>query len=320
MTYSFINLAEDVLKKSDRPLTYGQVWEKAQEEGLDKKVNSKGKTPWATLGATISSDILHNPGQSKFCKVGRNPQRYFLKSRINEIGENADLIEMDEGKKEKSTYLEKDLHPLLSYLLYNKPDLLGARKVYTRTIIHQKKKGKKPLTEWQHPDMVGVYFPFDDFEKSVISLGQSLGSDVIQTFSFELKKSIDKRNYREYFFQAVSNSSWANEGYLVVADIKQDDDLKRELRRLTNAFGIGIIHLNVNDIHASEVIFDARHRGKLDWETINKLCDINKDFSAFVERLNTDIGAGQAHITEYDHIIPNPIKYIREELKVKTVE
>lgn len=43
-------------------------------------------------------------------------------------------------------------------------------------------------------------------------------------------------------FQAVSNSSWANEGYLVVLQ-EIDSEVLSELRRLNQSFGIGVIKL-----------------------------------------------------------------------------
>jgi hypothetical protein len=66
-------------------------------------------------------------------------------------------------------------------------------------------------------------------------------------FSFELKKSLSFGNLREAFFQAVSNSSWANEGYLVAAEISQDEDFLSELRRLSSSFGIGVVQLADSD-------------------------------------------------------------------------
>lgn len=317
MPYSFLKLAEDVLKDASHPLTYQKIWAQGKERKLADKLNTEGATPWATLGARLSTDILHNPN-SRFVRVGARPQRYFLRSRQDEITE---VDEFPESPViEKTTYSEKDLHPLLAYLVSTNPNFFGEKEIYSKTIAHQRTRKAHAIKEWLHPDMVGVYFPFGDLGTSVIKLGQLLNSDSVQVFSFELKKAINKSNYREYFFQAVSNSSWAHEGYLVAAEISDDDELRRELGRLTSAFGIGIIHLKINDIQSSRVLFDARTRGKLDWDTVDKLGKVNKDFNSFVERLNTDISAGQVHKSEYDPIIDDPTKYIREKLKVKTVE
>ena len=323
MSYSFINLAEDVLKGAPHPLTYKEIWALAKERGLDEKLQSKGATPESTLNALFSVEINHR-ANPRLIRVGARPHRYFLKSREQELKlEDVENIpSLDEKPVVKEKYYEKDLHPLLAYVVANIDEFFGEKQIYTKTIRHQTSRNnrKKALSEWLHPDMVGVYFPFGYLNESVIELGQALNADSIQVFSFELKKSINKGNYREYFFQAVSNSSWAHQSYLVAAEISEDDELRQELGRLTNAFGVGIIHLNISDIHSSRVIFDAKTRGNMDWDTVDKLCKVNKDFASFISRLNTDINAGQVHKFEYDLIIEDPIKYIREKLKIETVE
>ena len=44
-------------------------------------------------------------------------------------------------------------------------------------------------------------------------------------------------------------------------------------------YGIGIIELDLEHIDSSSVIFPARNKNNLDWETMNKLCELNKDFN-----------------------------------------
>ncbi|KAA6320966.1 hypothetical protein EZS27_029326 [termite gut metagenome] len=90
-------------------------------------------------------------------------------------------------------------------------------------------------------------------------------------------------NLRESYFQSVSNSSWANEGYLVVLEIKVDDlDLMDEIRRLNNAFGIGVIKLNLKSIYESEILFPARINSLIDWDTVDRLAEKNKGFKKFL--------------------------------------
>lgn len=325
MAYTFMQLAEDVLKKAQMPLSAKQIWRKGEEIGLVEKTGSVGKWPEATLRVLLSRELQDDSSASKFVGVGRRPMRFFLKSRESEILDTRllDLVD-EESKEEKSAlnYKEKDLHPLLAYFASTNQTLFGERKVYTKTISASKtRKGvSKTLKQWLHPDMVGVYFPFEDMEANVVKLSGALSANsAIQIFSFELKQVITRGNYRECFFQAVSNSSWAQEGYLVAAEISDDEELQRELERPTNAFGIGIIHLDLEDIDASKVWFPAKAKQVLDWETINKLCEVNEDFSTFIERLNIDLGASEIRGTKYDQILDDPNKYIRDKLKVKTV-
>ena len=48
----------------------------------------------------------------------------------------------------------------------------------------------------------------------------------VRLWSFEVKKELNVSNARKSFFQAVSNSSWANEGYLVATSISDGDSEK----------------------------------------------------------------------------------------------
>lgn len=66
--------------------------------------------------------------------------------------------------------------------------------------------------------------PLEEWEPELIELGELSDNNLIKLYSFELKKSLNKGNYREAYFQAVSNSSWAHEGYLVASEIKQDEN------------------------------------------------------------------------------------------------
>jgi len=70
----------------------------------------------------------------------------------------------------------------------------------------------------------------------------------IKIFSFEIKKHLDFGNYKEYFFQAVSNSSWANEGYLAALSVPQDGEFREALQKLSQSFGIGIILLDAANL------------------------------------------------------------------------
>ena len=63
--------------------------------------------------------------------------------------------------------------------------------------------------------------------------------ETVHIYSYELKKKIESDyQLKQCYFQALSNSSWANYGYLVTFEI--NEDLDEEMKRLNNAFGIGI--------------------------------------------------------------------------------
>ena len=313
----FLEYARKILDNSEEPLTYKDIWEKGKDLGFDKDIFTKGKTPWQTLGAQLYVDVRDNPN-SIFIKVGKDPAKFFLRSKASILSgkepENLDSGAAIPKIKEKEGFTERDLHPLLAYFAYTNLQFSRGKAILTKTIYHEASK-KNGLSEWIHPDMVGVYIPIDDWNSEIIELNNISNSNSITLYSFELKKSIDRSNYREYFFQAVSNSSWANEGYLVTGNIRDDDELLNELERLSTSFGIGIIELDLEDIYSSRVIFQAHRKKELDWETMNKLTDINKDFRKFIQDVKIDFDSKRIHKSEYDEIISNPEEYIKKIMK-----
>jgi len=118
---------------------------------------------------------------------------------------------------------------------------------------------------------------------------------LVEIFSYELKKEI-KNDYelKRNFFQAVSNSSWANYGYLVAFGIAES--LKPELERLCNSFGIGFILLK-SDPFTSEVLYPAE-RKPLDFQTINKLCGLNDAFKKMIRQVENIITADEKHLKD----------------------
>lgn len=316
--YSFLDLAYDVLKETASPLTYQEVWQAGKERGLAAKIRTSGKTPWQSLGAQLYVEVRDNE-ESRFIKVGRRPARFFLKERAAELPADAVAkIEKEETKKkEKRTeYHERDLHPLLTYFAYANPTFNRGRSIFTKTIYHEKSQ-RSGYNEWIHADMVGFYLPLDDWRPDVIEFNRLSDNNSLRLFSFEIKKSLSKANYREAYFQAVSNSSWAHEGYLVAANILQDDEFLSELERLASSFGIGIIHLDLEDIDSSGILYPARSRDFLDWETINKLCEQNSDFEKFLQDVKIDFESKRIHRAEFDEVVKDIRKYIRDRLKVE---
>jgi uncharacterized protein len=292
---TFLELAELILKEEARPLTATEIWNIATKKGYEKQLNSQGKTPWATLGAQIYVSCKDNP-KSIFSKTDSRPKKFYLKSMAGKIDVNDNSIPDDilTTKKKKFDYLEKDLHKVLSsfgyYYLH----------CYTKTINHSI-SSKKEFGEWVHPDMVGCHFSMEDWKKEVYDFSNTLGARAIDLFSFELKRELNFGNLRESFFQCVSNSSWANHAYLVAARISENEDFFEELSRLSTSFGIGVIELNVEDPHSSEIVIPAKYKKNLDWEAIDKLA-MNNDFKEFIETVKIDLTSKKIHKKEYDSV------------------
>jgi len=326
--YTFLNLAEEVLRDAPRPLSNIEIWTEAQNKGLAEKKGTMGRTPAGTLGALLGTDIRQNPN-TPFCVISESPRRFFLKARKGELTPDViNELRAREFAEEEGPPLgaslsvdERDLHPLLAYFMHDSQtfSFWGERQIYTKTIDHT--RSTRGLNEWLHPDMVGVYLPFGDMNQKVIDFNKKIGQDsLVRFYSFELKRELTRGNYRQSYFQAVSNSSWANEGYLVAADISEDDALRRELDRLVNAFGIGVICLYPSDFYASEVLFPAKTRPFLDWDTFNKLYEVNEDFSGFIEKVKRDLDGGEIYPQYYDQILEDPTVYIKDKMNIEQVD
>jgi len=285
---TFTQLAQKVLADYKTPLSTEEIWNHAVKKKYVAELNSVGKTPKTTLGARM--------GQAKdiFVCTDDRPKRFYLRE-IKPIEIAPPVEEKKISTKVTKTYLEKDLHPLLTY--YANFYL----RVYCKTINHSKSERSK-FGEWLHPDMVGCNFPSENWSAGTTELSQALGVMNIRLYSFELKRELNFSNLREAFFQAVSNSSWAHEGYLCVADISEDEDFLSEIKRLSGSFGIGIINLDITDPDASRVVFPAKQKENLDWESMNKLC-INNDFKVFLRRIKNDLTSTEIRKEEYDKIL-----------------
>ncbi|WP_301275545.1 hypothetical protein [Dechloromonas sp.] len=119
-----------------------------------------------------------------------------------------------------------------------------------------------------------------EWDREIRACVQQVGAQRARLWSFEVKLLINRANVREAWFQAVSNSSWANLGYLVAADIQES--AMKELRLLSASYGIGLIRLDINDPNESEVLIPARERGDIDWDACNRLAQENSDFQNIV--------------------------------------
>lgn len=300
---TFWDIIEETLKKVKKPLSSKEIWDNANDLGITKDFESTGKTPWATIGAYLYTDISRAGDNSKFVQTSERPAEFFLREMINEV----DLREAEEEKlkeeikldKRKKSFNERDLHSLL--VAFASADTHFRANL--KTIFHENsKKAKKGMNEWLHPDMVGVYFPYKEFTTETLDIQRQLAISSVKIFSFEIKIKLNFSNLREYYFQAVSNSSWANEGYLVTLNIEDDSTLLDEIRRLNNAFGIGIIKLNASNIYESEILFPAQVKTDIDWETANRLAKENVDFRTFLSDMSEDIKLGKIK-SNYDEIL-----------------
>lgn len=234
-----------------------------------------------TISAQLGNFIRDNDTRVKRIKQAGGTYSYYLTKNEQNIG-----IEILSGTTETTTtvkipkvevesYEERDLHKLLSSYLKN-------TKIYSKTIFHEQSKYvKDPNQIWTHPDMVGIKYLHLQTKVSQNFLKSINRVDTFKLSSYEIKKEINTdAELKKAFFQVVSNSSWANYGYLVAFEFS--DSLSDEMERLSQSFGIGIIELKANP-YQSKVLFSPKYRD-LDFKTIDKLCQINKEFKMFIEQ------------------------------------
>ncbi|MGN8295770.1 HTH domain-containing protein [Helicobacter pylori] len=297
-------LGKKVLEQAGKPLSVKEIFEKACEMGLDKERNG-GKILPHSLGSTLGEHNIKEKDKQFY--VARKEGKtffYWLKSREREFPpqetSNAEDDEQSEcsdaAKKQKNSFDERDLHKLLVKFLSEDPNF----RLLCKTIRHEKcLKDKKGKCEWNYPDIVGVYFPYNKYfpyigyEEETLKFLHHTGQKRHKLFSFELKKELSLSNLKESYFQAVSNSTWANEGYLVVFGIedKYKDKVLDELKRLNQSFGIGVIKLE-SEISNSKILLPAKER-EIDIPTLNMLIEQSpKDFKPFMERINKQIEKG----------------------------
>ncbi len=248
---------------------------------------SKGKTPDQTVSALLGEFIKNGDARVRRVKNDENVYWYYLTRNENKIT-FVTSQQTESNKSPKSTYMERDLHPLLVTYLKNE-------NIYATTIFHEQSNNSEEHQKWVHPDIIGTKFiEFDN--KACQSFFQATNRmNSVELYSYELKREI-KSDYdlKRFFFQAVSNSSWANYGFLVAFEI--NDSLIEELERLNHSFGIGVIKLKANP-YESQILFPAK-RKTLDFKTIEKLCNMNNSFRNFIEQIEKVITAGTKYIED----------------------
>ncbi|GAA7090026.1 hypothetical protein ID0205_05890 [Helicobacter pylori] len=210
-------LGKKVLEQAKRPLNKEEIWEEACGMGLDKELK-KGKRKArsseedkkqsiASLGSALGEHKISKDKKQFYVarkEKGKNGKEiffYWLKSREREFppqetlnakqedGEQKQCL--DAEKKQKTSFDERDLHPLLVKFLNEDSNF----KLLCKTIKHEEsKKGKKGEDRWNYPDIVGVYFPYDENSpynnEETLKFLHLTGQKKHKLYSFELKKSL----------------------------------------------------------------------------------------------------------------------------------
>ena len=191
---------------------------------------------------------------------------------------------------------EQQLYPLL--VEYLKLELnLFCQRIDEKRSKNQRGNGGN---QWLHPDIVAMQPVDRGWNELVRTCVQRGGGQSVRLWSFEVKKELNSSNVRMSFFQAVSNSSWANEGYLVAMNIA--NNVEQELRMLSALHGIGVILLNPENPSESEILLPAIARPEIDWQSVNRIVVENEDFKDFVELVSTYYQTGRIRGKDWNRI------------------
>ena len=261
------------------------IFEEFPTECQEKKVKSISIRTDAELIQQIVAEIgSQRPGLQKnnpeIRATEERPRQYYwtIKSDQSKVTKVEDLGTTKNTIITSASLKEHGLYPMLSKYLWLE------LQIYSKRINEKKASNKRGLrgNKWLYPDLVGMEDLTTDWHREIKDAVKEYASQKTKLWSFEVKTSLNRSNVREAFFQAVSNSSWANFGYLVAAEIEGNNTMK-ELRMLFSLHGIGLIQINPEDLTKSQILIPAREKPEVDWATCNRLTLENKDFLQFVK-------------------------------------
>ncbi|GHQ15734.1 hypothetical protein VN1215_01300 [Helicobacter pylori] len=295
-----IKIIQSVLEIIKEPIKVTEIYHKAQELFEKGEIESMfdygGNTPDQSVSASIYT-ALNKGEELPFLKVQEKPVLIALKGAAKEPVLNTQKSSAPGAK----IVHERNLHPFLTYMAFCNENL----KCYTKTIFHEESsKSIKGTDRWLYPDMVGVRFLHAELSnENLIAFSKKFDTLPVKLVSFELKKEISVNNCRECYFQAISNSSWANEGYLVGHHIDtHNPKLMDLLKRLHASFGIGVIDLRTDE-DKSAILLNAKYKEKIDYTVALELSEKNEEFSGFLKSVvDYDPNHQHRYKDEFDEI------------------
>ncbi|MGL2351456.1 HrgA protein [Helicobacter pylori] len=299
-----VEIVQSVLEITG-PINPTEVYDKAKElfeKGeITNMFDHGGNTPHQSVSTSIYT-ALNKGEELPFLKAQEKPVLIALKDAAKEPGLNIEKPGVPSAKIAHNKIMhERDLHPFLTYMAYYNENL----KCYTKTIFHEESvKSPKGTDRWLYPDMVGVRFLHAELSnENLIAFSKKFDTLPVKLVSFELKKEISVNNCRECYFQAISNSSWANEGYLVGRHIDtHNPQLMDLLKRLHASFGIGVIDLRTDE-DKSAILLNAKYKEKIDYTVALELSDKNPKFSGFLKSVvDYDPAHSYRYKDEFDEV------------------
>ena len=238
------------------------IWENHQNECIAKINRTKLRNP----------EELINQLRAEIGRTSDRPRKYYYENP------NKDVEECKTTKR-KNNQPEHELYPLLAKYCQT----IGINTLRINEKGSKKDKGHN-FNQWLHPDIVGFEDLTKEFDEELTECLIEHSAERSCLYSFEVKDGIIKSHeLREYFFQTVSNSSWANYSYLVAEGLG-GDLVEKELQLLCASFKIGFIQLDKKEINESKIIIQAP-KTELDWNMINRIAKENPDFRKYIKNI-----------------------------------
>ncbi len=267
-------IGEDLIRNN--PVEFQEKAEKLKQRPQAKDAEQQVAAEVSARCITISQE------NQDFEILVEKPKKYVLRT-----SSTTDIHEDNQMESES----EFDLYPVLaSYLL-------DALKIYSKRIDDRRSGTReKNRDKWLHPDLVGMENLTSGWSHEIVKVAASYPDRKALLWSFEVKLSLVGSNVRESYFQAVSNSSWANVGYLAAKNIALG--AKNEIETLNSLYGIGLLRINTENHMESEVLIPARQRLEVHWETCDRLARLNPDFREYIEQVSVFQQTGNTQALE----------------------
>ena len=178
---------------------------------------------------------------------------------------------------------EVDLYdPLVCWLRTESSPPVYAMRISESRAVGNVRKGEN---KWLFPDVVGVRYIADRWRPHVRELAGRSGEALSDLLAFEVKLKLSRGNLREAYFQAVSNTSWADEAWLVARSVDDTPEMWSEMRVLHTQYGIGILRIDPVTLWESSILVSATPRDFTGWDMVNRLAASNLDFREYVDRV-----------------------------------
>jgi hypothetical protein len=283
-----------------------KIVEAYPEDYSEKRLNPRFEDERAFLSQVVAEigsqkDQIVKNDKHVFWQDKPRPRVYWYDPE-KEVGDvNQTIIENDDTDETPSlteqSFSEHELYPIL--IDYLKSEL----KLYCQRIDEKRSKNSRGSggNQWLHPDIVAMQPVDKEWNELIRSCVKQGAGQSVRLWSFEVKKELSGSNARKSFFQAVSNSSWANEGYLVATSIS-DSSVEQELRMLSALHGIGVILLNPENPSESEMMLPARSRADVDWQSVNRILVENEDFKDYIELVSTYYQTGRVRARDWNKV------------------